>query len=74
MAKPVILTVDDDPDVLQAVARDLRQHYGSRFRIVRADSGQTALNLTQELKVRNEAIALFLVDQRMPHISGVEFL
>ncbi len=74
MLKPVILTVDDDPAVLQAVARDLRQQYGDRFRIVRADSGASALDTTQQLKLRNEAIALFLVDQRMPLMSGVEFL
>ncbi|PZO37163.1 MAG: fused response regulator/thioredoxin-disulfide reductase [Pseudanabaena frigida] len=74
MLKPVILTVDDDPAVLQAVARDLRQQYGDRFRIVRADSGASALDTTQQLKLRNEAIALFLVDQRMPQMSGVEFL
>lgn len=74
MAKPVILTVDDDPDVLQAVSRDLRHQYGDRFRVVRADSGQTALNALQQLKLRNEFVALFLVDQRMPLMSGVEFL
>lgn len=74
MAKPVILTVDDDPEVLQAIARDLRSHYGARFRIVRADSGQSAIATVEQLKLRNEAIALFLVDQRMPQISGVEFL
>jgi thioredoxin reductase (NADPH) len=74
MLKPVILSVDDDPAVLQAVARDLRQQYGDRFRIVRADSGGSALDTTQQLKLRNEAIALFLVDQRMPQMSGVEFL
>jgi thioredoxin reductase (NADPH) len=74
MLKPVILSVDDDPAVLQAVARDLRQQYGDRFRIVRADSGVSALETTQQLKLRDEAIALFLVDQRMPQMSGVEFL
>ena len=74
MAKPVILTVDDDPEVLQAVARDLRQQYGERFRIIRADSGTTAIEATQKLKLRNEPVALFLVDQRMPQMSGVEFL
>lgn len=74
MVKPVILTVDDDLEVLQAVARDLRQQYGSRFRIVRADSGQSALEATEQLKLRNEPVALFLVDQRMPNMSGVEFL
>jgi thioredoxin reductase (NADPH) len=74
MAKPVILTVDDDPDVLQAVARDLRKQYGDRFRIVRAESGATALDVLQQLKLKNETIATFLVDQRMPQMSGVEFL
>ncbi len=74
MVKPVILTVDDDPEVLQAVARDLRQQYGSRFRIVRADSGQSAIAATQQLKLKNEPVALFLVDQRMPQMNGVEFL
>jgi thioredoxin reductase (NADPH) len=74
MAKPVILTVDDDPEVLQAVARDLRRQYGDRFRIIRADSGASALEAVQQLKLRNEPVALFLVDQRMPQISGVEFL
>jgi thioredoxin reductase (NADPH) len=74
MAKPVILTVDDDAEVLQAIARDLRQQYGSQFRIVRADSGQSAIEIVQQLKLRNEPVALFLVDQRMPHMSGVEFL
>ena len=74
MAKPVILTVDDDAEVLQAIARDLRSQYGSHFRIVRADSGQRAIAAVQQLKLRNEPIALFLVDQRMPQMSGVEFL
>jgi thioredoxin reductase (NADPH) len=74
MAKPVILTVDDDPEVLQAIARDLRSQYGARFRVVRADSGQSAVEVVQQLKLRNEPIALFLVDQRMPQMSGVEFL
>ena len=74
MAKPVILTVDDDPSVLQAVARDLRKQYGDRFRIVRADSGETALDALHQLKLRNETVATFLVDQRMPQMNGVEFL
>ena len=72
--KPVILTVDDDPQVLQAVAKDLRQQYGDRFRIMRADSGKTALDTLEKLKLRNETVALFLADQRMPQMSGVEFL
>lgn len=74
MAKPTILTVDDDPDVLQAVARDLRRQYGDRFRITRADSGQSALDAVQKLKLRNDTVALFLVDQRMPKMTGVELL
>jgi thioredoxin reductase (NADPH) len=74
MAKPVVLTVDDDPDVLQAVSRDLRHQYGDRFRIVRAESGVAALGVVQQLKLRNEPIALFLVDQRMPQMGGVEFI
>jgi thioredoxin reductase (NADPH) len=74
MVKPVLLTVDDDPDVLQAVARDLRQQYGERFRIVRADSGQTALEILHQSKLKNEPVSLFLVDQRMPQMNGVEFL
>ena len=74
MSKPVILTVDDDPVVLQAVARDLRQKYGDRFRIVRADSGANALDALSKVKLRNETVALFLADQRMPQMSGVEFL
>lgn len=74
MAKPIILTVDDDLEVLQAIARDLRQQYGDRFRIIRADSGAAAIEATQKLKLRNEPVALFLVDQRMPQMNGVEFL
>jgi thioredoxin reductase (NADPH) len=74
MAKPVILTVDDDANVLSAVARDLRRRYAERFRILRADSGMAALEAVRELRQRNETVALFLVDQRMPQMSGVEFL
>ncbi|BAU14100.1 response regulator receiver modulated FAD-dependent pyridine nucleotide-disulphide oxidoreductase [Leptolyngbya sp. NIES-3755] len=74
MVKPIILTVDDDVDVLSAIARDLRKQYGDRFRIVRADSGMSAIEVVQQAKLKNEAIALFLVDQRMPNMSGVEFL
>ena len=74
MSKPTILTVDDDPDVLQAVARDLRRKYGDRFRIMRADSGKSALDALQKLKLRNDTVALFLVDQRMPQMTGVELL
>jgi thioredoxin reductase (NADPH) len=72
--RPVLLTVDDDPNVLRAIERDLRQQYGSRFRILKTDSGQKALELAKQLKLRNEALALLLVDQRMPYMSGVVFL
>ncbi len=74
MAKPTILTVDDDLDVLQAIARDLRKQYGDRFRIVRANSGTSAIEALQQLKVRNETVALLLTDQRMPEMNGVEFI
>ncbi len=74
MAKPVIWTIDDDPDVLRAVERDLRRHYGDRYRVISADSGLSALEGVKQLKLRNESVALFLVDQRMPRMSGVEFL
>jgi thioredoxin reductase (NADPH) len=74
MPKPVIWTIDDDPDVLRAVERDLRRHYGDRYRVISADSGPSALEGVKQLKLRNEAVALFLVDQRMPRMSGVEFL
>ncbi len=74
MPKPVIWTVDDDPDVLRAVERDLRRQYGDRYKVISADSGNSALEAVKQLKLRNEAVALFLVDQRMPRMSGVEFL
>src|SRR5215475_375963 len=74
MPKPVIWTVDDDPDVLRAVERDLRRQYGNRYRVIAADSGNSALATVEQLKLRSEPIALFLVDQRMPYMSGVEFL
>jgi thioredoxin reductase (NADPH) len=72
--KPIILSVDDDPSVLSAISRDLRRQYGEHFRVLRADSGATALEAVRELKQRNDPVALFLADQRMPHMSGVEFL
>ncbi len=68
------MSVDDDPSVLRAIARDLRSQYGEQYRILRADSGAAALEALQELKQRNDPVALFLVDQRMPQLSGVEFL
>lgn len=74
MAKPAILTVDDDAEVLRAVERDLRRKYSADYRILRADSGRAALEIVRELQIRNNPVALFLVDQRMPEMSGVEFL
>src|SRR4029079_19375358 len=72
--KPVILTVDDDPAVSRAVARDLRRHYGERYRIVRAESGQDARETLNELKLRGDTVAVFVADYRMPQMSGIEFL
>ena len=72
--RPAILTVDDDPAVSRAVARDLRRHYGERYRIVRAESGADALETLKELKLRGETVAVFVADYRMPQMSGIEFL
>ncbi len=74
MAKPIIFTIDDDPDVLHAIERDLRHKYGATYRVLRASSGQSALETLKQVKLRNEVIALFLVDQRMPVMSGTQFL
>lgn len=74
MTKPIIITVDDDRDVLQAVARDLRQGFGEHFRIIRAESGERALDVLRQVRLSNDTVALMLVDQRMPGISGVELL
>ena len=74
MAKPVLLTVDDDREVLRAIERDLRRKYAGEYRVLRAESGSAALEIIRELKVRNNPVALFLIDQRMPEMSGVEFL
>lgn len=73
-SKPVIFTLDDDPEVLQAIQRDLRREFGKDYRVMRADNGAEALDALQQMKLRNDEVALFLVDQRMPEISGVEFL
>ncbi|BBZ79694.1 fused response regulator/thioredoxin-disulfide reductase [Mycolicibacterium anyangense] len=70
----MILTVDDDPAVSRAVARDLRRHYGERYRIVRAESGLDALETLNELKLRGETVAVFVADYRMPQMSGIQFL
>ena len=74
MSKPVILAVDDDPNVLEAVVQDLRRRYASEYRVLRAGSGQAALDISLQLADRGDAVALYLSDQRMPGISGVEFL
>ena len=74
MSKPVILAVDDDPEVLNAVERDLRQHFRADYRIIKVGSGRHALETTQQLKKRGSMIALFLVDERMPEMTGTQFL
>src|SRR5215212_7987159 len=74
MPKPVIFTIDDDASVLNSIERDLRARYGQDYRILPIDSGQAALDYLPRLEQRNETVALFLVDQRMPEMSGVEFL
>jgi thioredoxin reductase (NADPH) len=74
MAKPVILTVDDEIQVSNAIERDLRHHFRADYRILKATSGKEALTTVQQLKQRNDHIALFLADQRMPGMEGTEFL
>ena len=72
--KPIILAVDDDPQVLRAVAQDLRKRYGETYRIMRADSGQKALETLNTIAEREDPVALILSDQRMPQMDGVTFL
>ena len=74
MAKPILLSVDDDSDVLRAIERDLRAQYGAEYRVIGSDSPERALDLLKQLKVRNDTVALLLADQRMPRMNGVEFL
>ena len=74
MALPIILTVDDDPQVLAAIARDLRRQYGKDYRIMRAPSGAEALEALEAVKERGSTVSLLLSDQRMPSMNGVEFL
>src|ERR1039457_5326902 len=74
MPKPILLAIDDDISVLEAVVQDLRRHYGQNYRIVRAASGVAALDICQQLTEREETVALFLSDQRMPGMTGVDFL
>ncbi|MFE2416634.1 FAD-dependent oxidoreductase [Streptomyces hokutonensis] len=73
-ARTVIMTVDDDPGVSRAVARDLRRRYGESYRIVRAESGESALDALRELKLRGDLVAVMLADYRMPQMNGIEFL
>ncbi|MGW0080850.1 FAD-dependent oxidoreductase [Streptomyces sp. NPDC003393] len=73
-ARTVIMTVDDDPGVSRAVARDLRRRYGESYRIVRAESGESALDALRELKLRGDLVAVILADFRMPRMNGIEFL
>jgi thioredoxin reductase (NADPH) len=74
LAKPVIMSVDDDPQVLSAIERDLRHRYKNDYRVVKAGSGHEALDAARQLKQRGTAVALFLVDQRMPEMTGTELL
>src|SRR6202165_2685724 len=74
MAKPILLSVDDDSDVLRAIERDLRSQYGAEYRVIGSDSPEGALDLLKQLKMRNDSVALLLADQRMPRMDGVEFL
>src|SRR5665213_3179580 len=74
MDKPVIFAVDDDPGVLAAVVRDLRKRYAQSYEVLRAESGAAAIERLQELKLKGRVVALLLVDQRMPRMTGVELL
>ena len=74
MPKPILLSVDDDSDVLRAIERDLRSQYGAEYRVIGSDSPEGALDLLKQLKVRNDSVALLLADQRMPRMNGVAFL
>jgi thioredoxin reductase (NADPH) len=74
IAKPVLLTVDDDPGVSRAVARDLRRRYGEQYRVVRAESALDGLDALKEIKRRGEPVAVILADYRMPQLNGIEFL
>jgi len=72
--RPVLLTVDDDPEVLSAVERDLKRRYVREYRVLSAATGEAGLDLLRQVSVRGEPVALLLADQRMPGMSGVEFL
>src|SRR6195952_4165148 len=72
--RPAIRTVDDDPSVSRAIARDLRRRYAEKYRIVRAESGADALTALKDMKLRGDEVAVLLADYRMPQLSGIEFL
>jgi thioredoxin reductase (NADPH) len=74
MAKPILLSVDDDADVLRAIERDLRSKYGAEYRVIGSDSPEGALTLLKQLRLRNDSVALLLADQRMPNMDGIAFL
>src|SRR5579864_8118610 len=74
MPKPILLSVDDDSDVLRAIERDLRSKYGAEYRVIGSDSPESALDVLKQLKVRNDSVALLLADQRMPRMDGIRFL
>src|SRR5215510_9639020 len=74
MGHPAILTVDDDPSVSRAIARDLRRKYGEQYRILRASSAAEALDALREIKLRGGRVAVMLADYRMPQMNGIEFL
>ena len=74
MPKPLILSVDDDPTVLKVIERDLRNRYSEEYHIVSINSGPSAFEHANKVHQKNDQIALFLVDQRMPQMTGVEFL
>lgn len=74
MDKPVIVTIDDDPGVSRAVARDLRRRYGRSYRIVRADTAAQGMESVREMRLRGDDVAAILADYRMPRMNGVEFL
>src|SRR4030081_1460235 len=73
-ARAAIVTVDDDPGVSRAVARDLRRRYGDQHRIIRAESGPQALDTLREMTLRGELVAVLVADYRMPQMTGIEFL
>src|SRR6476660_3645701 len=74
MKKPIIVAVDDDAEVLQAIAHDIRREYGDRFRLIRVDSGTRALDVLRQVRLADEPVGLKLADQRMRGLGGVEFL